>query len=72
MTARKRNRGPEVLTPTAETIYSKLRSFAIPESHAFSFAYLVYASAWLKAQAEDYAGVLAAQPMGWSPLITGR
>ncbi|WP_314872196.1 error-prone DNA polymerase [Actinomyces oris] len=59
--------------PTAETIYSKLRSFAefgFPESHAFSFAYLVYASAWLKARKPEdfYAGVLAAQPMGfWSP-----
>ncbi|WP_314317913.1 error-prone DNA polymerase [Actinomyces oris] len=59
--------------PTAETIYSTLRSFAefgFPESHAFSFAYLVYASAWLKARKPEdfYAGVLAAQPMGfWSP-----
>ena len=59
--------------PTAETIYSKLRSFAefgFPESHAFSFAYLVYASAWLKARKPEdfYAGVLAAQPMGfWTP-----
>ena len=60
-------------SPTAEKIYSKLRSFAefgFPESHAFSFAYLVYASAWLKARKPEdfYAGVLAAQPMGfWSP-----
>ena len=59
--------------PTAEQIYSKLRSFAefgFPESHAFSFAYLVYASAWLKVRKPEdfYAGVLAAQPMGfWSP-----
>ena len=58
---------------TAEEIYSKLRSFAefgFPESHAFSFAYLVYASAWLKVRKPEdfYAGVLAAQPMGfWSP-----
>ena len=50
-----------------------MRSFAefgFPESHAFSFAYLVYASAWLKARKPEdfYAGVLAAQPMGfWSP-----
>ncbi|WP_167148835.1 error-prone DNA polymerase [Actinomyces sp. ZJ308] len=66
-----RNRGID--EPTAEKIYSKLRSFAefgFPESHAFSFAYLVYASAWLKARKPEdfYAGVLAAQPMGfWSP-----
>ena len=65
-----RSRGIDA--PTAETIYSKLRSFAefgFPESHAFSFAYLVYASAWLKARKPEdfYAGVLAAQPMGfWS------
>ena len=66
-----RSRGID--SPTAETIYSKLRSFAefgFPESHAFSFAYLVYASAWLKVRKPEdfYAGVLAAQPMGfWSP-----
>ncbi|VEG75090.1 DNA polymerase III subunit alpha [Actinomyces slackii] len=60
---------PEV----AEAVFAKLRAFAdfgFPESHAFSFAYLVYASAWLKARKPEdfYAGVLAAQPMGfWSP-----
>ncbi|MGK2348083.1 error-prone DNA polymerase [Actinomyces sp. W5033] len=60
-------------TATAETIYDKLCAFAdfgFPESHAFSFAYLVYASAWLKVRRPEdfYAGVLAAQPMGfWSP-----
>ena len=51
--------------PTAELVFDKLRAFAnfgFPESHAFSFAYLVYASAWLKVrQPEDfYAGLLAA------------
>ncbi|MDO5064708.1 MAG: error-prone DNA polymerase [Actinomyces bowdenii] len=57
----------------AETLFDKLRAFAdfgFPESHAFSFAYLVYAAAWLKARKPEdfYAGVLAAQPMGfWSP-----
>ena len=66
-------KGRGIDEPTAEKIYSKLRSFAefgFPESHAFSFAYLVYASAWLKARKPEdfYAGVLAAQPMGfWSP-----
>jgi error-prone DNA polymerase len=54
----------------AEQIYDKLKAFAdfgFPESHAFSFAYLVYASAWLKAHhpAAFYAGLLAAQPMGF-------
>ncbi|GAB4085313.1 error-prone DNA polymerase [Myceligenerans cantabricum] len=51
-------------------IYEKLKAFAdfgFPESHAYSFAYLVYASAWLKAHhpAAFYAGLLAAQPMGF-------
>ncbi len=53
-----------------EEIYDKLKAFAdfgFPESHAYSFAYLVYASAWLKVHhpAAFYAGVLAAQPMGF-------
>jgi len=59
------------VTPeAAEQIYDKLKAFAdfgFPESHAFSFAYLVYASAWLKVHhpAAFYAGLLAAQPMGF-------
>ena len=53
-----------------EAIYSKLEAFAdfgFPESHAFSFAYLVYASAWLKVHYPEYfyMGILAAQPMGF-------
>ncbi len=53
-----------------EQIYDKLKAFAdfgFPESHAYSFAYLVYASAWLKVYhpAAFYAGILAAQPMGF-------
>lgn len=55
---------------TGEEIFDKLKGFAdfgFPESHAFSFAYLVYASAWLKVHhpAAFYAGLLAAQPMGF-------
>lgn len=58
--------GPDV----GEQIYEKLRAFAdfgFPESHAYSFAFLVYASAWLKVYhpAAFYAGLLAAQPMGF-------
>ncbi len=54
----------------AEQIYDKLKAFAdfgFPESHAFSFAYLVYASAWLKVHHPEafYAALLAAQPMGF-------
>ncbi|MDP9832460.1 error-prone DNA polymerase [Trueperella abortisuis] len=53
-----------------EEIYTKLEAFAefgFPESHSFSFAYLVYASAWLKVHHPEnfYAGILAAQPMGF-------
>ncbi len=45
-------------------------SFGFPESHALSFAALVYCSAWLKLHypAAFTAGLLNAQPMGfWSP-----
>ncbi len=57
-------------TTAQEEIYDKLKAFAdfgFPESHAFSFAFLVYASAWLKVHhpAAFYAGLLAAQPMGF-------
>ncbi|WP_129337781.1 PHP domain-containing protein [Cellulomonas endophytica] len=59
------------IPPAAQTeIYDKLKAFSdfgFPESHAFSFAYIVYASAWLKVHhpAAFYAGLLAAQPMGF-------
>lgn len=59
------------VTPdVGEKIYDKLKAFAdfgFPESHAYSFAYLVYASSWLKVHrpAAFYAGLLAAQPMGF-------
>lgn len=54
----------------AEQVYDKLKAFAdfgFPESHAFSFAYLVYASTWLKVHHPEafYAALLAAQPMGF-------
>ena len=57
----------------AAEIIAKLEGFAnfgFPESHAVSFAYLVYASAWLKLHypAAFYTALLNAQPMGfWSP-----
>ncbi|MBI2168743.1 MAG: error-prone DNA polymerase [Actinobacteria bacterium] len=55
---------------TADAIAHKLEAFAefgFPESHAVSFAYLVYSSAWLKLHypAEFLAGLLNAQPMGF-------
>lgn len=54
----------------ADRLYEQLRSFAdfgFPESHAASFAFLVYSSAWLKCHypAAFYAGLLASQPMGF-------
>ncbi|MFN3867039.1 MAG: error-prone DNA polymerase, partial [Demequina sp.] len=59
-----------VTADVAEQIFDKLRAFSdfgFPESHSFSFAYLVYASSWLKVHkpAAFYAGLLAAQPMGF-------
>jgi error-prone DNA polymerase len=57
----------------ADRIYEKLAAFAnfgFPESHSVSFAYLVYASAWLKLHYPTafLAALLNAQPMGfWSP-----
>lgn len=58
---------------TADNIFTSLAAFAnfgFPESHAASFAYLVYASAWLKLHypAAFLASLLNSQPMGfWSP-----
>jgi error-prone DNA polymerase len=54
----------------AEQIYAKLVAFAnygFPESHSVSFAYLVYASAWLKLRypAAFLAALLNSQPMGF-------
>ena len=57
----------------ADDIYQKLEAFAsygFPESHAISFAYLVYASAWLKRYhpAAFCAALFNAQPMGFYSL----
>ncbi|MFI6079221.1 error-prone DNA polymerase [Actinoplanes sp. NPDC051343] len=54
----------------ADDIWLKLAAFSsygFPESHAMSFAYLVYASAWLKRYhpAAFTAALLGAQPMGF-------
>ncbi len=55
---------------TAHDIYGKILAFSnygFPESHAISFAYLVYASAWLKRYypAAFTAALLRNQPMGF-------
>ncbi len=59
-----------ISTVMAEDIYLKILAFSsygFPESHAISFAYLVYASAWLKwyYPAAFTAALLRAQPMGF-------
>lgn len=57
----------------ADELFTKMKAFAnygFPESHAVSFAYLVYASSWIKFHepAAFCAALLNAQPMGfWSP-----
>jgi error-prone DNA polymerase len=59
-----------IARPLADDIYAKVLAFSsygFPESHAISFAYLVYASAWLKCYypAAFTAALLRAQPMGF-------
>lgn len=54
----------------AESIFKQMEGFGeygFPESHAASFAMLVYASAWLKCHHPDafLCGLLNAQPMGF-------
>jgi error-prone DNA polymerase len=57
----------------ADDIFHKMKAFAnygFPESHSVSFAYLVYASSWIKYHepAAFCAALINAQPMGfWSP-----
>ena len=53
-----------------EEVFRQVHGFAdfgFPESHSFSFAYIVYASAWLKVHYPEhfYAGILSHQPMGF-------
>jgi error-prone DNA polymerase len=63
----------DVSGEVADQIFTALAAFAnfgFPESHSVSFAYLVYASSWLKLHypAAFTAGLLNSQPMGfWSP-----
>ena len=59
-----------ITVEVAEQIYDKLVAFAsygFPESHSVSFAYIVYASCWLKFHypAAFCAGLLRSQPMGF-------
>lgn len=59
----------------ANEVVRDLHSFAnygFPESHAWSFALIAYATAWLKAHypAEFFLGLLNAWPMGFYPPAT--
>lgn len=63
-----RERG--ITDQTADTIFTQIAAFAgygFPESHAISFAHLVYASAWLKRHypAAFLTALLNNQPMGF-------
>ncbi len=63
-------RGNGIPEETAQRIYNQINAFAdygFPESHAASFALLVYASAYLKHYyaPEFTAAILNAQPMGF-------
>ncbi|MDH3500844.1 MAG: DNA polymerase III subunit alpha, partial [Acidimicrobiia bacterium] len=62
--------GNGVVEAAADEIWEKLQGFAsfgFPESHSVSFAYIVYASSWLKYHwpTEFFMGLLNAQPMGF-------
>ena len=59
-----------IVGEVADQIFDKLAAFAnygFPESHSVSFAYLVYASSWIKLHypAAFCAALLRAQPMGF-------
>ena len=62
--------GNGITGATADEIFEKIKAFAafgFAESHAISFAFLVYASSWLKLYhpAAFCAALLNAQPMGF-------
>src|SRR4029434_8897148 len=59
-----------IVGAAADDLYVKIEAFAdygFPESHSVSFAFLVYASAWVKRYypAAFCAALLNAQPMGF-------
>src|ERR1051325_771777 len=63
---KKKGHSAELIDKIAATI-SSFALYGFPESHAISFAHLVYASAYLKAHyaPEFYASLLNNQPMGF-------
>lgn len=76
MLERARNGDIEPMTEeVADKICEDLVSFAnygFPESHAWSFALIAFATAWIKAHypTEFLLGLLNAQPMGFYPIST--
>ena len=66
-TALRKNRCSEELVEQITSTVSSFALYGFPESHAISFAYLAYLSAYLKAHhaPEFYASLLNNQPMGF-------
>lgn len=62
---------PEVATRICDDLVS-FANYGFPESHAWSFALIAYATAWLKAHhpTEFYLGLLNSWPMGFYPVST--
>jgi len=62
---------PEVATQITDDLIS-FANYGFPESHAWSFALIAYASAYLKAHypAEFFMGILNSWPMGFYPPST--
>ncbi|HSJ32364.1 MAG TPA: DNA polymerase III subunit alpha [Longimicrobiales bacterium] len=62
---------PEVADEVVQDLYS-FANYGFPESHAWSFALIAYATAYLKANypAEFFLGMLNAWPMGFYPPAT--
>lgn len=66
---------PPVTIEMAEQIIKDLSTFSnygFPESHAWSFAYIAYATTYLKCHypTEFYVGLLNSQPIGFYPVST--
>ena len=62
---------PEIADKICEDLVS-FANYGFPESHAWSFALIAFATAWLKAHypTEFLLGLLNAQPMGFYPVST--
>jgi error-prone DNA polymerase len=67
------------IAPMAEEVADKIcedlvsfANYGFPESHAWSFALIAYATSWIKAHypTEFLLGLLNAQPMGFYPIST--